>query len=406
MNAPARILAILLTLLLGTTAAAQSTTTVDIRTGVTLRTGEPVLLKDIATVAGPDADRLASIVVLHADQAKATTTEATHAVSREDVRSALDNAAANWARTLVRGSGVTISFTSPVAKAEPTATTPPPAPSVATAPSTSQAQPSKQPSTPTPPQASKSANTLRNMIHRALADYAGTSTDAVTMRIDVLPAADQQQLLAPLSPAWRLRVEVVGASPTGRTSVRVEAYESDRLALGKTYTIEALVQRDVIVAGPGGLTREQVISANDLRLDTRTMPVSESARLSAVTAEQLVGNTTKRRIDQGKPVLLADVSSPKAAIIVNRGDDVWVSCLAGGIMLKTKATALASARDGEMVSLLIENTRTNDKGVVTKTKKTVSARMNGPGKAVMSVESLNFTENENPTPAPRRASSH
>ena len=72
----------------GRAALAQSTTTVDIRTSITLPAGTPVLLKNIATVAGPDADRLSTIVILHADETK-DPAPPTRTLSRDTLRATI-----------------------------------------------------------------------------------------------------------------------------------------------------------------------------------------------------------------------------------------------------------------------------------------------------------------------------
>lgn len=353
-------------LLLPSLAAAQ--TTIELRESATATAGTPVRLDQVAELSGPDAAKLAGVVVLTTGNATAAT------LSRDSIKAAINagHPAVNWARTILRGGDISLTFTAAAAAPAPAARVETPA---RTDPVTAPQSPA--PSTPPPTQPSH-ATSLRNLILRALADAAGIdiADDAITLRLDTLPPADQQLLAQPVPATWKCRIQVLGATPAGRTSIRIEAFESDHVALNRTLTIDALVTRNIlIVAAPGGLARDQVIAATDLRLDRRTLPVNESARTAAVTSEALIGSVVKRRLDQGKPILPGDVATPKATVVAKRGDDITVSCISGGVILKTKAKAIGPARDGELVTLQIEGS-----------KKTFTARMNGPGKAVMSLD--------------------
>ncbi|MFT3684816.1 MAG: flagellar basal body P-ring formation chaperone FlgA [Phycisphaerales bacterium] len=354
-------------------AFAQITTTVDVRSSITLPAGSPVLLKQIATLAGPDADRLESVVVLHADQATAADSDASRTISRDQLREILDTAGANWARTLLRAKSVTITFTASAA----TSAVPAPAANVNVPQANPLANQSSSPSKPADPRA------LRFVLLKALADAAGLQGDAsaITLRIDALPLPDQDLLAAPVPAHWRCSVQVLGATPSGRTPIKIEAFDGDRVALSKTITVEALVRRDVLViASAGGIAKDQVIAATDVRTETRAIPVNESARLASITMDQVVGAAAKRRIDAGKAVTPGDLAVAKATVVVRRGDDVWVSCLSGGMMIKTKAKSLGTARDGETVQLQLEGS-----------KRVVTARMSGVGKAVIDLDGTKQT---------------
>ena len=381
------ILTALLTFTRPTAAIAQSATTIDVRSTVTLPAGIPVLLKHIATVSGPDADRLATIVILHADQT--TSSNTTKSITREALRATLENAAVNWARTLLRGGTTTLTFApNPAADAAPTPRiSPTPAPTIAAAPA---ALPSAAPSSVSDPRS------LRSAILNALIEAAGpdAAPGSVSLRTDALPHADQQLLADPIPPSWTCHIKVMGATPSGRTTIRIEAFDTDRVALSKTLSVDALVRREVlVVGGAGGIAREQPIEATDLRTETRLLTITESARTPALTAEQVATGFTapKRRLDAGKIILPADLTTLKSAVIVKRGDDVQVTCLAGGIMLKSKAKALASAREGETVQLQLEGS-----------KKIITARVSGPGKAVLAPAQVEDSDTS-PTPNPRPA---
>jgi flagella basal body P-ring formation protein FlgA len=364
MNRITRLIAVLAALLFGATATAQ--TTIELHENATVPAGSAVRLDQVAALAGPDAAGLGGVIVLTAEAGRSSAT-----LARESVKAAINTGrpSVSWARTVLRGGDVQITFAAKPAEQ--------PAPSLATTPVPPPAAPEPAPAAaPAAAPIQRGTRTLRDELARTLADTAGVEPATLTLRTDNLAAPDQQLLGQPISPSWKVRIQVLGATPSGRTTVRIDAYDGDRVAAGRTLVVDALVQRDVlVVAAVGGLGREQTIAAPDVRLDSRTVTVSESARLAAVTPEAVIGTVVKRRIEPGKPILPSDVAAPKAAILVKRGDDVAVSCISGGMVIKTKAKALTSARDGETVTLQIEGS-----------KKTFTARMSGPGQAVMSLD--------------------
>ncbi len=339
-------------------AAAPAQVTIELRPRATLTAGEPVRLGQVAFIspAGPEADRLRNITL----PAPTTST-----LTRDAVKAALDTTSppVSWARTILRGGDIDITIASARTPTAPTPAAPSATPSATSGFLTAPAAPLGQ--------------TVGALILRAVADAAGVepTTQAVTIRSD---APAEAQLLAQPAPAsWKSRIQILGSTPTGRTTLRIEAFDGDRIALARTLTIDALIQRDILtVAALGGLSREQVITADDLRLESRTLTVSESARLANATPDMLIGTAAKRRIDQGHPIGPDDVAALKTAIIVKRGDDVAISCIAGGIVIKSKARAMSTGRDGELVTFQAEGSR-----------KTFTARMNGPGHAVMTLDS-------------------
>ncbi|MBY0308326.1 MAG: flagellar basal body P-ring formation chaperone FlgA, partial [Phycisphaerales bacterium] len=369
-------LAPLLAALLALCSAArgQTPTTIDVRAAVTLPAGAPVLLRDVATLAGPDADRIESAVLLHADQTApkdalfAGPTPRT--LTRDELRRALDVAGINWARTLLRSQGVTITFT-PAAPVQAPLPTPAPA---SASPSARLPRPPAPALTSSAGAASFGPRSVHALLLRALADAAGIAdTAAVSMRTDGLSPADLELLASTLPSNWTCSIRPQGASASGRTTVRIEAFDADRTTLNRTIVVDALVKRTILVAAaPGGINRDQPFSAGDLRLEPRALPITESARLAPLTPEQFVGSIARRRIDPGRPITPADATPPRPAVVITRGDDVWVTCTAGGITVKVKAKALTTAREGDRLQLQPEGS-----------KKSLTARATGPGEAVV-----------------------
>jgi flagella basal body P-ring formation protein FlgA len=128
-------------------------------------------------------------------------------------------------------------------------------------------------------------------------------------------------------------------------------------------------QRAGLATAAGTLPKDAVLSEADIRTEERWLPPGQAREASA---ERLIGQALRRRIDSGKPIGAQDVASP---IVARRGQDLWVHCLSGPLVIKTKAKAMSDARDGELVRVQMEGS-----------SKTLTARMSGPGKAVMNID--------------------
>ncbi len=92
---------------------------------------------------------------------------------------------------------------------------------------------------------------------------------------------------------------------------------------------------------------------------------------------QAVGAKAGARLAAAQVLYSCDVQSPLAC---KRGDLVVVHCVSGSIVVKMKAKALAGARDGELVQVVAEDSKTP-----------ITVRMNGPQRAVLVSSSADST---------------
>jgi flagella basal body P-ring formation protein FlgA len=87
----------------------------------------------------------------------------------------------------------------------------------------------------------------------------------------------------------------------------------------------------------------------------------------------VVGQAARRRIEAGRLIVSDDV---RPALSIQRGEDVVVHTLSGSMVLKSRARAMGTAREGELVELRREGS-----------KKTFFARAGGKGVAVIDLQS-------------------
>jgi flagella basal body P-ring formation protein FlgA len=175
-------------------------------------------------------------------------------------------------------------------------------------------------------------------------------------------------------------VQPTAGGASARTPVNVFIYEGDRLAQTRLVGTRALVNR-VVVTARAPITRSQAISSDMVEVARQWVP--PNTKLSA-TLDQVVGQIASRPIATGAIVTTADITAP---VVCKRGDIVWVHVLSGGMSVKAKARAMAQARDGERVQLKLDGS-----------DRTFTARMSGPGKAVMITDDAADSSNAAATP--------
>lgn len=383
----------------GALAQQMDVTSIVMRTSASVPGDAHVTLAQVATITGPEANTLGAIIVLEAPQAPSGTAGAI-IVDRERVEKALAKANVNWAQTLLRGRATSVL----IEAASETATEDPPhAPPTAgtpafTPPPTS---PTSPPTTPTPalalPDPAQSPSlqplvpsqtapgTLRALIESQIASELGVSTGDVQVSYEGASANGPPWLERPLPPDSRVRVTVSGFGISGRTPVRVEAFSGDRVVLDQS--AQTLVRVRVLVpVAAKALLREAAITEQDLKLDERWQPAGQAP---PPTTESLLGGILRRRIEAGRPVAPADVTTP---VVIRRGEEVWVECISGVLVVKARARALENARDGELVRLAID-----------KSKQTLTARMNGRGRAVVQLDATTIDTQDNTAQASARS---
>jgi flagella basal body P-ring formation protein FlgA len=109
----------------------------------------------------------------------------------------------------------------------------------------------------------------------------------------------------------------------------------------------------------------ETLAREDLSTDTQWMPLSSAA----ATAEQLAGAVLRNRLNPGQAISADDVAPP---VVVSKGDQVTVHCISGSVVVTTRARAVTSGHDGEVIEFEALDS-----------KRRFTARMNGKGQAVV-----------------------
>lgn len=347
--------------------AAMAQTAITLKASVGVVPAKAVVLRDVAEIVGPDAARLGEVRLLAPEMVRAGTAGAI-SLERASVKTLLEAAGVNWARTTLNGGTVSVMVIAPSSDAEEIEGTKT-AVVEASAPPTPTAGPMPTGAAAVVPAATVavSDSTLRTVVIDRIAQ--ALSLDAATMRVRFEGDDASLKFLNDVVPAtWSLDIAPIGSGLTGRTPVRIEAFEGDRVALRKTVQASVLVRVEQPVA-TGVLQRGEIVGERDIELQERWLPPAQ-ARVPETS--ELMGAQLKRRIDSGKPIGINDIQSP---LVINRGDDVTVQAVSGSIVIKTKAKALSSAREGERVTLQMDGS-----------KKTITGRATSRGTAVVSLD--------------------
>ncbi len=335
-------LAILLALALAA-ADTSGQTSIALRHSATVEPGRAVRLNEVATLRGPDADRLGAAVVLDAPTG-APGSAAGQTIDLATVRTVLDRAKVNWGRVALSGSRCTLDRGTPDIQAAPVAT--------------HKASIAFEQADTIPP------GTFKAVIATRLAGLYSVAPDS--LRLAFRSTDDDRVFLAGTVPAGQ-RVEVTpgASSASGRLSVRVDVYTASSLVWSRSITVDALVRR-VAALTSSPVDRGTALDVGAFTTEERWLSPSADVPLRE---EDLVGQTVRKRLEPGKPISRDDVRPPT---VVNRGDVVWVHVLSGTVSMKAKARALDSAVDGDEVPLQLDGS-----------KKVFKARMSGRGTAVL-----------------------
>lgn len=297
--------------------------------------GGPVLVGDVAVLAGPEAEALAEVVVRDVWRAG-------EAISGDDVRRAADRAGrVHWGRVSLRGPACVLGE---VVQARTTG-----APTVAMP-------------APVNPEGTVRASIIANVARLAQADVQD-------LRISFAP--DDEDLLS-LATAGRT-VEVTPTGMSDRLPLAVRLFEGDRIAASRTIRVNVEVRREVLIAGVSR-RRGEMIGESDLTVGVQWLGLTaRPARM-----EQVVGASPRMRVNAGQVVMVEDVAAP---IVVSKGDQVMVHCVNGTFVVTMRARAMGAGRDGEMVLFQSLDSR-----------ETFYARMDGRGRAVMNLGGVRTEE--------------
>ena len=339
-------------------ASASGQASVTLKPAATVAAGAPVTLGQIADVSGPDGVMLKDAVITSGPIAGGTAM-----IDLARVRAALrDKPGVAWGKLTLSGGTCTLRAEEGVPVETPkTEKIDKPAP-VVPPPIADARKALPEPIVP------GSENTVRVMIARRAADQFAVSMDEMRLRLSVNGAGDSTWLDAPINASIRCEIVQIGPPTGSRMPLRIDQYQRDRLILSKPVMVDLLVHR-TIVSPTVVLERDRVITADMVTISDEWL----SPTAAFVTEmDQVVGATPRKRLEPGRPIVPSDLQSP---VVVARGEMVWVDVLSGNAVIRAKARAMSSGRDGEVVQFQIEGS-----------KKTFTARMNGRGRAVMEID--------------------
>jgi flagella basal body P-ring formation protein FlgA len=330
----------------GCEAAAQSV--IELRSSVQAAPGSNLTLGQVAALTGADAEALAGATVGTSPAAAG----GSKPITVQDIRRALDDQGrVNWGRIALRGSRCII---------------------LAPTEARTKTTPSGKPA-PEAGQRPVDPNSVRA---------------AVAERISRLVQADPADLRLTFSPEDD---DILNSSTTGRTlevkptaasdklPLALTLYDKDRIVANKTIRVGILVRRAVVLASTPK-SRGDTIDKDDVTTDEQWI----GPNVKAASPDQVIGAAAQGRISPGQIITVIDVAPP---IVVNKGELVSVSCVSGSVVVTTRARALSAGRVGDVVQFQAGDD-----------KRTFQARMNGRGRAVVTVEpresSLAASENK------------
>lgn len=332
-------LAILATLLIVSLARGQSV--IELRSSAHIAPGAAVTLAQVAHLDGVDALALAGLVLPADDRS----------ITLDEVRKAADAAGrVNWGRITLRGSTCEIQAPATAPKPEPTKSAPLAAAEF------------------TPP----AEGSLRALVVARIAQ--SLSVDPADLR----PTFESRDDAFLDQPTTGKTVEIRPTASADRIPLSIILYEHNRIASERSIRVEVLVRRSVLVAS-APKNKGDMLEAGDYSVETQWLP--PTAR--PATAAQVQGVQVRSRLAPGQ-LITTDTVTP--ALAVSKGEIVAIRCISGGVIVSTRARALAPARDGETVQFQALDS-----------KRTFYARMDGRGRAILAAGPVD-------EPAPARAS--
>lgn len=335
------LIAVLVSIALGAAAPrAAAQTTVTLRPSARLaEDAQEVRLRDVADLAGDEADTLAGVIVMARPEVSAA---GWIKLDLAALRSALDAQGVNWGRVSLRGGQCTLRLSAPAAARQ-----------IADRPARGLPEPSPIDFTGEP--------TLRTAVALQLAAHYGVQPAHLRLAFDPSESA----LLDTPILSRQVTVAPAGLPTSPRLPVTINVYDADRLIITRTIQTEARILTQVATASTT-LDRGREIQAD--QINTAESWIAPTAQPPA-RASEIIGSVATGRILAGETIRSADLAAPFAC---KRGDTVHIHCLSGSVIVKVQARALGSARDGEYVELRIDGAEAP-----------VTARMSGRGRAVL-----------------------
>lgn len=329
---------------LGAPGLAGAQTSIELHSSAKVVVGAPITLADIARVAGEDADALGATIIEEEAPDKPTDIDVTTVRARLDATKLV-----RWGKTTLRGSVCTVIPTG-------------------VQPSASRAKKETRQEAPRhAPVRLDGPETVRTHVVRAVARMYNAGIEDLRFLFE-----DRDKELLDMSTAGRrVDVQPTNSPASARTGLRIYVFSGDRLAAQRTISVDVLIRRSVVTAVT------PLPKGHEIRSEDITISEQWHAPSAAVpcTPEQAIGSVTRSRVAAGQLLTTASVEAP---VVVKKGDIVEVHCLSGAIHLKaTRARAMESGRDGELVEFQLEGS-----------KRTFKARMSGRGSAVLVIDAM------------------
>jgi flagella basal body P-ring formation protein FlgA len=309
--------------------------TIELRSSVTLSPGD-VRLGDIATLQGKDALALADAVILPNMSRSGTR------IGLEQVSTALESrGGVNMGTLRFHGSACTVTF-------------PAPKPAVAEI---------AAPAAPAGP-------VVRDQLPGRIAELLGI--DPAQMRVS-FDEADRKLLDQPVS-GRVIEIKPVGTGD--RMPIQVSVYE-DRAAQGHALVATGTVRMGIevlqeVMIAKAPLKRGDIVTADAVSLTKQWLGV---ARKPVPLAEVVGAVVRSSKVGAGTVLMDGDV---ELALAVKKGSLVAIHVISGGFVVKSQARALESGKIGDVI-------RFSPAAKDIKGAKTFEARIEAPGRAIMSL---------------------
>ncbi|MGH7243992.1 MAG: flagellar basal body P-ring formation chaperone FlgA [Phycisphaerales bacterium] len=314
------------------------------------RAATPVVLRDVATLEGADAEALGDLIVL--ELAKDTKVVS---LSIEDIRTALNGSKSDirWGKIALSGDSCSIRVIAEKKEAPAPAAEPAPAP-VPTI---------KLPVGPTWHVVSDMHDeSLRSAIGARLVSFLQAEPGDVRVAF----SDGDNTLLDTPSSGRTLDIQPTGLGAIVPVLIRI--FEGEKVVAAGTAKVR-IEQKLNVVGATRALHRGDLVTKEVVFSENRWTTPGE--RLA--TEATVVGSIIKNRLQPGDLFLDSDV---EAAILVKRGDIVNIACLAGSIVMNTKARAMANGRENETIEFT----------PLRNSKSRVTARIVAAGQAVINAE--------------------
>ncbi len=319
----------LFALLWGSTHAhAQSA--IRLRTLATVAPGAPVTLADIAVLSGPEAERFSGLTILPAMDGKSGSARIDISRVRKEVQR---QPRVNMGRLSMTGSSCIVRTV---------------------------AAPAPSPTTPQAAAVPAQGETVRDRIARSLVQLFGVPESDMRLTFDT-----RSGLLDETTEGRTVGVQPSSMGEQITYSIRI--YKDDAMLSQGSVRVGVLIRRNVVIARQT-LPRGSAISLEAFETQEQWL----SPTLEPATPDQVADAVVRTRIDANKIILAKDIEAP---VVVQRGDVVSVDCVSGTVVISTSARAKDAGRTGDVITFQNLNSR-----------KTFSARISGPGRAVLLAE--------------------